>query len=277
MLLCVLLLTGCSSTFAYNNASWLVYWYLDDYVELNSQQGEQFDEILSEWQSWHRSNELPKYEAHLNELIIDIKNNDIDQARIAYHRDKGREHWVRVRTHFTPGLVAMSKTLSNEQLTYLFAKLEKDNKEDEEEMLEGRQLSPEERAKKWVKRNQKGAKKWIGKLNAEQKAHISKFQNRYEKTGEFWLKYTRSYQQALREVFAGTDRGIGFEEELTQLIQNPEVFRSSEFVEAREANNAASAEYLIGLLNLANDKQINQLIEEIDDIKQDIIVLKNNK
>ena len=33
--------TGCSSKFAYNNLDWLVYWYVDDYIEFSDQQEEQ--------------------------------------------------------------------------------------------------------------------------------------------------------------------------------------------------------------------------------------------
>ena len=31
----IIFLTSCSSKLAYNNLDWWVYWYLDDYVELN--------------------------------------------------------------------------------------------------------------------------------------------------------------------------------------------------------------------------------------------------
>ena len=173
ILLCVFLLSGCSTKFVYNNASWLVYWYLDDYVELNNQQEEQFDEMLNQWMDWHRSTELPKYQAHIEEIISDIKTKQIDEERIAYHREKGRDHWQRGRAYAAPDIVTLSKTLNDKQVAYLFIQLEKQNIEDEEENTEDRGLTTTQQTKKWVKRNQKGAKKWIGKLNNKQTLHLS--------------------------------------------------------------------------------------------------------
>jgi hypothetical protein len=276
ILLCVLLLSGCSAKFAYNNASWLVYWYLDDYVELNNQQEEQFDHMLSTWFDWHRSNELPKYQAHFEELISDIKTKKIDEALIFYHREKSRDHWERARTHVAPDIVTMGKTLSEKQVSYLFTKLEKENIEDEEEDSQYRDLTLTQQDKKWIKRDQKGAKKWIGKLNNEQKLHIKQFRDRFKKTGNYWLTYKRDYQQALRELFSAPDRSNEFEEKLLTLILYPESYRSEAFSLASDANNKASAEYLIGIMDLADKKQMNRLIEEISNLKQDIISLNKN-
>ena len=41
-----ILLTGCSSKFAYNNIDWLMYWYIDDYVELDKSQKSLLDGVL---------------------------------------------------------------------------------------------------------------------------------------------------------------------------------------------------------------------------------------
>jgi hypothetical protein len=229
--------------------------------------------MLSNWIAWHRSTELPNYQAHLKEILNDIKTKQIDETRITYHREKSRDHWKRARTHIAPDIVTMSKTLNEKQVSYLFAKLEKQNIEEEEENAEDRGLTPTQQTKKWIKKNQKGAKKWIGKLNNEQKLHITQFQARFEKTGNYWLTYKQAYQQALSELFLAPDRSNKFEDKLLALILYPESYRSEAFLLASEANNKARAEYLIGIIDLADKKQINRLIEEIDELKQDIASL----
>ncbi|KAF7764929.1 hypothetical protein PCIT_b1034 [Pseudoalteromonas citrea] len=35
ILLALLTVAGCSTKFAYRNAGWLTYWYLDDYISSN--------------------------------------------------------------------------------------------------------------------------------------------------------------------------------------------------------------------------------------------------
>ncbi len=73
VLLCVLLLGGCSAKFAYNNVDWLIYWYLDDYVELNNEQEDMFDDMLSNWIGWHKQQELPQYKSQLEDIVANIE------------------------------------------------------------------------------------------------------------------------------------------------------------------------------------------------------------
>ncbi|MFT6268931.1 MAG: hypothetical protein ACJAVV_001749 [Alphaproteobacteria bacterium] len=274
ILVCVLLLGGCSAKFAYNNVDWLIYWYLDDYVELNNEQEDMFDDMLSSWKLWHKQDELPQYQSQLEDIVADIKSKNINEQTIISHRERARGHWVRARAHLAPDLVRLGATLSQDQVIYLFANLEKKNVEDDEEMLESSTLDSEERAKKWVKRNQKGIKKWLGKLSEEQKEHISTFYDSFESTGPYWTEYKREYQQQLREVFALSTRDETFQERLHELVVDPEQFRTPEFQSAMEVNTQASTEYMIGIMALSTDKQINRLLDEISEFQKDLISLQ---
>jgi hypothetical protein len=275
VLLCVLLLGGCSAKFAYNNVDWLIYWYLDDYVELNNEQEDMFDDMLSNWIGWHKQQELPQYQSQLEDIVADIKSKNITEETIASHRERAREHWVRARTHVAPDLVKLGATLSQEQVIYLFANLEKKNVEDEEEMLETSNLDAQERVTKWVKRNQKGMKKWLGKLSQEQEEFMSAFYDRFESTGPYWTAYKREYQQQLREVFVLSTRDVTFQERLHELVVNPEKFRTLQFQSAMDVNNQASTEYMVGIMALSSDKQINRLVDEIGEFQKDLISLQN--
>lgn len=270
----VLLLGGCSAKFAYNNVNWLVYWYLDDYVELNNKQEDMFDGMLSNWKTWHKQQELPKYYAQLEDIVSDIKAKNVNEQSIASHRERVREHWARARAHVTPDLVKLGATLSDEQVLYLFANLEKMNVEDEEEINKNRELDKQEQLDDWIKRNQKGMKRWLGRLSDEQEAFIGTFYPRFESTSPFWLQYKRDYQQQLRKVFVVNNRGAGFERDLTALIINPEQFRSVEFQNVMDANTTASTDYLMGIYALSSDKQIQRLLDEVADLKDDLLDLQ---
>lgn len=274
MLVCVLLLSGCSTTFAYNNINWLIYWYLDDYVELNNQQEDMFDDMLSNWMSWHKQNELPQYQAQLDDIINDIQNKNITEQSIKAHRERARDHWVRARAHVAPDIVKLGATLSQDQLIYLFANLEKENVDDEEEMAERNRLKPQERVDKWIKRNQKGIRQWMGALSDEQEQFIGTFYGRFESTGPHWVAYKREYQQHLREVFALPLRDEAFEQKLYELIVDPEKFRTPSFEAAMEVNTQASTEYMMGLMAMASDKQSKNLVDELDDLRKDVLSLQ---
>lgn len=269
-----LLLGGCSATFAYNNASWLVYWYLDDYVELNNEQEDMFDTMLDSWMVWHKKEELPQYQQQLEDIISDIKTNNVNEESINTHRERARQHWVRARSYVAPDLVRLGSTLSQSQVVYMFAKLDKENREDEEELNEISEFDEQERVEKWTKRNQKGLKKWIGKLTGEQKNLIASFHNQFESTGQYWIDYKREYQQQLREVFARAERDDIFEQRLHALIVDPEKFRSQSFQTAMDVNAKARSEYMLSLLALTTEKQLTKLVDEIDEFKQDAISLQ---
>lgn len=274
ILVCALFLGGCSATFAYNNVSWLIYWYIDDYVELDNQQEDMFDEMLDGWMLWHKQEELPRYQQQLEDIISDIKSDNIDSESIRLHRERARQHWVRARAHVASDLVTLGSTLSSDQVVYLFASLDKENNEDEEEINEKLALDENEKIEKWTKKNQKGIKKWTGKLTSEQKELVASFHNRFESTSQFWLAYKREYQQQLREVFARSQRDEVFEERLYELIVDPEKFRSQPFQTAMDTNAQASTDYILDLLALLSDKQLEKLVKEIEEFRQDAISLQ---
>jgi hypothetical protein len=274
ILVCALFLGGCSATFAYNNVSWLIYWYLDDYVELNNKQEDMFDEMLEGWMRWHKQEELPLYQQQLEDIISQIKSNSIDAQSISLHRERARQHWVRARTHVASDLVTLGSTLSSEQVVYLFASLDKENREDEEEINERLALDESDKIKKWTKKNQKGIKKWTGKFTDEQKSLVASFHGRFESTSQFWLAYKREYQQQLREVFARPQRDVVFEERLYELIVNPEKFRSQPFQTAMDVNTQASTDYIIELMALLSDKQLERVVKEIEEFRQDTISIQ---
>lgn len=272
--MCVLLLSGCSTRFAYNNIDWLIYWYLDDYVELNNEQEKQFDSMLGEWIVWHKKEELPRYQAQLQTLIDDVRNNTITYERLSYHRNTARTHWERARSYVAPDLITLAKKLDQNQVNYLFSALEEKNAEEEKEMLEDAEKSEAKRNAQWIKRNQKNIKRWLGQLSSEQERFIEQFRERFESTGMFWLQYRRDYQQALREVFAKSGRGADFETQLYELIIEPEQYRSAAFNAASDNNLQASSDYFRGLLERSSNKQINKLANEIEDLRDDVVSLQ---
>ncbi|MEM0912186.1 MAG: DUF6279 family lipoprotein [Pseudomonadota bacterium] len=277
LLITIFTLGGCSSKFAYNNIDWLIYWFLDDYIELTSEQESVFDEKLQNWISWHKSEELPQYIEHMDQLISDIKSDQMTQQRMAYHQEKARSHWVRLRAQVAPDLVEMSKLLDDEQVVYLFAALEDDNQEEKEAYLERVSYSEEKRERRWSKRNQDNASDWFGRLNKQQKDYISDSYGQFESTGQHWIDYKQNYQSNLRSLFVTREINEDFDAELLEMLTQPEQYRSDEFNQASERNNEKSKQYLIKLMSMATDKQKQKLIDKIGDYREDILDLANRR
>lgn len=266
----VLLLSGCSTKFVYKNVDWLIYWYVDDFVELTSEQEDAVDVKLAQWLDWHKKNELPNYLAHLKELSNDIAQQQLSLARMDYHQEKVTDHWLRIRTHIIPDLVEMAPMLSDDQIASLFTEIEEKNKEDAEEREERTAMSPEKRKKEVVKRNQKNLKRWLGKLNTEQETLIENMYGEYHSNGELWSEYRQRYQGELRALFAAPDRGPDFKASLHKMLMYPHDYRSDLLNQRNDENGQKYKSFLLAIDALTTEKQREHLIDEIGDFVEDL-------
>jgi len=275
-LVLVLLVSGCSTKFAYNNFDWLVYWYIDDYIELNDEQEAFFDQNLAKWMTWHRGEELAKYKTHLEEIKRDIRQGNIDEATIAEHMDLGQAHFERVRDKVTPTLVKMATEIDQEQITYLFAALEKENKKQEDRMAKRRKDGPEKALERRIDGITDQVEDNIGRLTSEQKEIIERYAPLFVSTGDDWIAYRRNIQNEARLLFAGRDSNPLFAEQLEEMMRSPDAYRSEEYVRGREANRAKSIALLMEIAPTLTEKQKNKLIDEINDIIEDLESLMEN-
>lgn len=261
----VFFLTSCSSKLAYNNVDWWVYWYIDDYIELDNEQEEKLDAYLQNWLSWHKGNELNRYKEQLVELRGQVEDNSLNFNVIYNHFERGRSHWERVRDEISPELASIAKTLDDEQIVTLFAALEKDNKEEEEEMEAVLEKSQEERLSDRTERIQDAISERVGKLSKEQKQIVSTYAAQFIPTGEAWLKYRRDIQNAARKLFVTRSLNSNFEEELIALMQNPDRYKSDVYKQSSAHNMTVSATLIAEIFSTLSTKQKATLIENIDE------------
>ena len=266
----LLFLSSCSSKFAYDNIDWWVYWYLDDYIELNSEQEAQFDDYLNNWLQWHKSSELARYKAQLEQIKQQVINNELDYTQVTTHFEHAKAHWARVRNEVSPELVKMAKNLSDEQIVTLFAALEKENKEEEEELAAIEEDSAEERMEKRIERMEENVSARIGKLSKEQKQIIATYADQFVPTMEEWISYRRNIQNAARRLFVARRVDSEFENKLLVLMKQPETYRSKAFNEASEHNTKTMATMIAEVASTLTTKQKDKLIENIDEFIETI-------
>lgn len=248
---------------------WLVYWYIDDYIELTDQQEDVVDAKLTSWLAWHKRSEIPKYIAHLNELSKDIKYQQLSLTRMDYHQQKSAAHWLRLKAHIIPDLVEMAPMLSKEQVASMFNEIDKLNKEEVEEREERLAKSPEKQKKESIKRNKKNLQRWLGKLSTEQEKLIENMYGEYHSTGELWLQYKIKYQAELKVLFDGEGRGDVFKLKLEALLMTPEIYRSELLNQKNVENGNIYKTFLLAIDALSTEKQRLHLLEEITDFSED--------
>ncbi|WP_414827527.1 DUF6279 family lipoprotein [Alteromonas sp. H39] len=266
----LVLLGGCSSKLAYNNLDWLIYWYMDDYVELTDKQENVFDHHLESWIDWHRDTELTRYIAQLNTLKSDISNDQLTEQTINQHLEQATSHWIRVREKLSPGIASMATTLTDEQVVRLFAALEKDNKEEEEEYLEDSDKSAQEKAEERLEDITDDIEDRIGSLTNQQEAIIARYSPQFASTYQDWIAYQRAIQDAARKVFITRDSNPDFTQDLMRIMNNPDVYRSDAYLQKREQNRRLYASMAAELSETLTSDQKRKLLKKIQDIIDDL-------
>lgn len=267
IILLLLLLTGCSTKFAYKNADWLAYWYIDDYVSLNNAQEELVDAHLAKWLDWHKNNELPAYITHLKEIKSDIATANINPARISYHNEKIIAHWQTLREKIVPDLVSLAPNLTPSQVESLFAELS----EQEKDKLEKREkLTDEKRQKRWFTRTEQSLENWLGSITSSQRKMIESLYLAQSPTSKLWANYRQNYQTSLKTILLNVASEQKNQDKLKIMLLNPETYRSNELNQLNEKNRQSYHDFLYGIYLSLTDKQKQHLLAEIDDLINDI-------
>jgi hypothetical protein len=261
----LLSLTSCSSKLAYDNLDWWVYWYLDDYVELNDEQEDKFDDYLNNWLQWHKRSELKRYESQLKTLKQQVLNSELDYDTVYAHINDVRTHWERVRAEISPQLAELAVDLTDQQIVSLFATLEKDNKEEEKERKEFLKQSDKERSEERIERMVDNVEERIGDLSDEQKQIIATYNAQFVSTSDEWLQYRRNIQNAARRLFITKSTNPNFIQDLTYLMQNPDKYRSEDYQQASAHNMKVVATLMVEIASTLSESQRKTLVENIDE------------
>lgn len=271
-----LLLVGCSTQFTYNNLNWLVYWYLDDYVELTSEQKKVFEQKLYAWQLWHRYTELPRYQAHLDEIMNDVSQGNVTLARIEAHHQAMFDHWQRLKQKVVPDLVAMAPMLSQGQVSHLFEALADKNKQQIEELAELQSKPSEQQRQQLFDKRLEYLNEWVGKLDAQQRSLFSQADQAYFDNRLLWLEYRTRYQQRLQHVFSSAADVDELQAQLSELLLQPEPYRGEPLQQQHAHNLAVFHQLLFDLGQTLTAKQRRHLIGEIEQYRDDIKALLPN-
>ncbi|WP_018981707.1 DUF6279 family lipoprotein [Salinimonas chungwhensis] len=271
LLLIVIVVTGgCSSKLAYDNLDWLIYWYMDDYVELNDRQEAVFDEKLDAWIDWHRSEELSKYEQQLQQLQQHIRNDELDKETIAYHLDQGKQHIDAIRNKLAPELAKLATRLDDEQIVYLFAALEKENEEEEENIREAQEESADERLEELTEDIEEEFEDRLGDLTDQQEDIIARYAAQFNRSGMHWIAFRRDIQNAARRLFITRDSNENFEQDLTYLMNNPDEYRSDTYLALRDENRQQYLNMASELAPTMTPDQKEHLLDKVDEWLEDI-------
>jgi hypothetical protein len=170
------LLAACSATnllysnvaFAYSNATPMLAWAVDDYVDLSDGQKDWVRERLARVMSWHRSRELPQYQRFLEKIETELEGGFSEEEVRSAHREM-RMHYNRLLDQVIPHVADFLLQVDGDQVEQLERKFAEDNRKLVKE--EGGSL--EERRARGAKKVIEHLEAWTGRLEPAQRELVA--------------------------------------------------------------------------------------------------------
>jgi uncharacterized protein DUF6279 len=162
---CLLLLTGCSAVrLAYNQAPHLMYWWLNSYVDFDTEQGERARDALADWFAWHRATQLSDYAGLLAAAQQQVVR-DVTPGEVCQWADELRKRIETGYEHGVPAMADMVRTLKPQQLQRVERRYRKADEDFRDDYL---QADRADRLAESNKRARERAELLYGRLNDTQ-------------------------------------------------------------------------------------------------------------
>ena len=179
-----LLLAACSSLrLAYNNGDTLLYWWLDAYVDFDSEQKAEVKQDIDNLFRWHRKTQLQDYAQVLQHAQQQLKGNPTQADLLADYQDVRRRTQA-LLVKAAPDIAELALSLKPEQLEQMEKKFTKNNAKFRRENMRG---DAEEQNKFRYKKSMEQFELWFGGFSREQEAVIRRASDARPLDNALWL------------------------------------------------------------------------------------------
>lgn len=166
VLLLAAALGACSAIkLAYNNLPTVSYWWLDGYLDFDSEQSPKVRDELAQLLAWHRQNELPRLAALLQDAQA-LAPDEVTPAQVCAMADRVRDRLLAVSDHAEPAGTELALSLTTGQLRQLERKYAKNNADYRKDWLD---RTPAQVQEKRYDQFLDRAEDFYGRLGAEQR------------------------------------------------------------------------------------------------------------
>jgi hypothetical protein len=175
---------GCSSIrFTYNHGDTLLYWWLNNYLDLDSDQAGWVKKDIDNLFQWHRKTQLRDYAQLLANGQRQLAGNLTQADLMADYRDiKGRTELLAYKA--LPELADLARSMRPEQIAQMEKKFAKNNEDFRRKFMRG---DLEERQKARFKKSMEQFDLWFGHFSAEQEAVLRKASDARVLDNDIWL------------------------------------------------------------------------------------------
>ena len=268
------LLSSCSSIqLAYNQIDFLLKWWIDDYVDLTSEQGQLYDQSIPLLIKKHRQEELPKALQQLRKLRAKLDQPlPIDDG---VNIVKEIKSFSRTSINLLQDdAVTLSLNLQPKQFTYLENAFAKSNKKFQNDFLKG---SSEDRLEKRVEKIIERTESFSGNLSKSQKTQIKEIAREYLLDMEL-VYQTRLYKQqlimkTLKKIAQEQPSPTQAKMMMNQLFNEIELGSTTEQKEFEKKRDLHSGIILAKITELFDEQQRKKTQAKLRSWEQDLQIL----
>lgn len=255
---------------AYRNLDVIIPWTLGDYLDMNREQKDWFDERLKEHLSWHCGTQVPGYLDWLDRLQTMVETNRISDADVQARTVEAKQAIADIAREITPSAIQLLRGLDDRQVEEMNLAFAKDLRKREADYV-----SPplEQQIQQRADRMSKRLTAWMGELNPTQKARIEQWSTELGEQNREWIANRAHWQrQFSRAVEQRQDSH--FPQRIEELLQHREQLWTADYRQAYARTEAAARSLLLDLMAQSSVAQRQQLVKKIGQTRQDFTELK---
>jgi hypothetical protein len=268
--LLLFLLCACTNTrLAYNYLDWIVTWYLNDYLNLNSRQDAIYKQRLHVLLRWHRTDELLRYSRFIEQLQQDL-HGPLSVVILRERSDSLKLFWNDLMVRAAPECAGVLLLLDRDQRRDFYAVLSK-----KQQQLEKKQLNetPSRRKARHFDQAEKPFKRLFGRLTEAQKAVLNQWAEDLVPLQNLWLDNRRTWKINMQEVLEGSYAEAEKCKLLERLFVEPEYLWKPAYRQAINQNESSTFDMLAKLLASLTEKQKKHAHTFLENLKNDCITL----
>jgi len=256
---CIVMLGGCGMIdYAYKKAPAYVASEFDEAFDLSESQVGQLDSRLDQFFTWHRQQELGRYQQLLEQAALSAADG-ISAAEFLKLNKDIRLAWRRSLGKAIDNLGDLVVTLDQQQVEN-YQRYHRVNAEEYEEYL---QKSDQQREIYRVRRSIDRLEKWFGGFTRDQEEKIRDRLQRLPDFYEPWIVYREARQQALvKALNNASDAGLT-RQQLQTILLDPSTDYARTFEPARQSYWQAYAVALEDISSWLTKEQKQRVAEKL--------------
>ncbi|MBR7196550.1 DUF6279 family lipoprotein [Pseudomonas sp. 14A] len=271
LLIFTLALGACSRVgLAYRNLDVIIPWSLSDYVDMNGEQKDWFNERLKEHLSWHCTTQLPGYLDWLDRLQAMVESNQVSDAALQERTAEAKQAIAETAREITPSAIELLQGLDDKQVAEMNEAFAKDLRKRQQEYVKPPLA---QQIKERGERMEKRLNDWLGPLSDTQKQRVVAWTNALGDQNTQWIANRAHWQQQFSAAVAQR-QSPEFPQRIETLLVNRERLWTADYRKAYANTEAQARSLFVDLMAESTPQQRQRLLKKIEGVRKDFNDLK---